>query len=124
MAESKKGKQDNTCETCGKSFASNNQLVQHLKEKCGQEEMKVTQELSPSIEKQVTSMGRAVAEKLKTYPQEKVQLPIDKLNKGVMDVVVGINGFNIQIKRGVPVMLPIPVVDLLIQGGYNPTIVR
>ncbi len=124
MAEAKKGKQDNTCETCGKNFASNNQLVQHLKEKCGQEEMKVTQELSPSIEKQVTSMGRAVAEKLKTYPQEKVQLPIDKLNKGVMDVVVGINGFNIQIKRGVPVMLPIPVVDLLIQGGYNPTIVR
>ncbi len=124
MAESKKGKQDNTCETCGKSFASNNQLIQHMKEKCGQEEMNTVQQLDPSIEKQITTMGRAMAEKLKTYPQEKVMIPIDKLNKGVTDVVVGMNGFNIQIKRGVPVMLPIPVVDLLIQARYNPTIVR
>jgi len=39
-------------------------------------------------------------------------------------VVVGINGWNLQIQREVDVHLPKPVIDLLRLGGYNPTLVK
>lgn len=77
-----------------------------------------------SIEKQLSQLGKKTAELLKARPQEKVLVPIDKLNKYDEFVVVGINGWNLQIQKGVPVMLPDCVVDLLIDGGYQPTRVR
>lgn len=127
MAEDKK---DHVCKDCGKSFTNKGQLLAHYQHKtdCAAvtpepEEPKL-EKLDASIEKQVTSLGKAMAEKLRTYPQEKVMIPVDKLNKSDSFVVVGLNGFNIQIQRGKTVSLPRPVVDLLIQGGYAPTMVR
>jgi len=84
----------------------------------------VPKNMEKSIEKQVTQMGKQTAEKLRQYPQEKVLIPVDKLNKHIQDVVVGINGWNFQIQRNVPVELPSPVVDLLERAGYAPTRVR
>ena len=80
--------------------------------------------LDESIAKQVSRMGRLTAEKLRNSPNEKVLIPKDKLNMHDEYVVVGINGWNLQIQRGVPVILPRQVVDLLAQGGYSPTLVR
>lgn len=76
------------------------------------------------IEAQVTAIARKTAEELKTFPKEKVMIPKDKLNPQDSYAVVGINGWNLQIQRGVPVLLPVPVVELLENGGYNPTQVR
>ena len=76
------------------------------------------------IEAQVTAIARKTAEELKTFPKEKVMIPADKLNTQDTYAVVGINGWNLQIQRGVPVLLPVPVVELLENGGYNPTQVR
>lgn len=80
--------------------------------------------LDESIAKQVSRMGRLTAEKLQNSPKEKVLIPKDKLNEHDEYVVVGINGWNLQIQRGTPVILPRQVVDLLAQGGYSPTLVR
>lgn len=80
--------------------------------------------LDKTIEAQVTQLGRATAEKLKGFPKEKVLIPIDKLNKDDKYAIVGINGWNFQIERGKPVLLPEPVVVLLENGGYQPTRVR
>ncbi len=80
--------------------------------------------LSASIDKQVTQIGRATAKKLKEYPTEKVLIPKDRLNKDDGYAVVGINGWNFQIQKDTPVVLPAPVVTLLEQGGYYPTRVR
>lgn len=80
--------------------------------------------LSTSIDKQVTQMGRATAKKLKECPTEKVLVPKDRLNKDDGYAVVGINGWNFQIQKDTPVVLPAPVVTLLEQGGYYPTRVR
>ncbi len=80
--------------------------------------------LAKSIERQVTAMGRKTAEKLRSAPKEKIKIPLDQLNPNAGDVVVGVNGWNLQIQRGVAVNLPSPVVALLEQGGYNPTRVR
>jgi hypothetical protein len=76
------------------------------------------------IEAQVTAIARKTAEELKTFPKEKVMIPKDKLNPQDSYAVVGINGWNLQIQRGVPVVLPVPVVELLEDGGYSPTRVR
>lgn len=76
------------------------------------------------IEAQVTAIARKTAEELKKFPKEKVMIPADKLNPQDTYAVVGINGWNLQIQRGVPVLLPVPVVELLEDGGYNPTRVR
>ena len=78
-------------------------------------------ELDGTIAKQVTQMGRATAEKLKKEKMYRVQIPVSELNKHDQQVVVGINGWNFQIKKGVPVTLPEPVVQLLQDAGYNPT---
>lgn len=80
--------------------------------------------LDATIEKQVTHLGRATAQKLRKEEKELVMIPIDKLNPKDTEVLVGINGWNFQIMRGQPVLLPVPVVDLLINAGYNPTRVR
>ena len=75
------------------------------------------------IEAQVTAIARKTAEELKTFqgkgydPEGQVK-PAGFLRGG------GFNGLNLQIQRGVPVLLPVPVVKLLEDGGYNPTRVR
>ena len=77
-----------------------------------------------SIESDLNNHATKTAEELKTFPKEKVMIPKDKLNPQDSYAVVGINGWNLQIQRGVPVVLPVPVVELLEDGGYNPTHVR
>lgn len=79
---------------------------------------------SAGVEAQVSEISRATAAELAKYPKEKVIIPKDKLNPHDGFVVVGINGWNIQIMRDTPVLLPEPVVILLEQGGYAPTRVR
>lgn len=79
---------------------------------------------SAGVEAQVTQVSRETAAALAKYPKEKVVIPKDKLNPEDSFVVCGINGWNIQIKRDVPVLLPTPVVDLLAEAGYSPTHVR
>lgn len=76
------------------------------------------------VEAQVSALAKETAEKLKQCPQEKVMIPKDKLNPSDSFVVVGINGWNLQIQREVPVTLPVTAVVLLEQGGYGPTRVR
>ena len=80
--------------------------------------------LDLSIERQVTQLGIATAEKLRKSTKDKVMVPVDKMNKEDQFVLVGINGWNFQIQRGVPVILPEEVIDLLLEGGYNPTRVK
>lgn len=80
--------------------------------------------LEQSVEKQVAAMGRATGELLKKEKRHKTLIPLDKLNPHDGEVIVGLNGFNLQIKKNVPVMLPGAIIDLLEEGGYNPTLVR
>jgi len=80
--------------------------------------------LDATIEQQVTQLGRSTAEVLRKSPKEKIMIPVDKLNEHDSYVLVGINGWNFQIQRGVPVVLPVQVVDLLADAGYAPTRVR
>ncbi len=141
------------CKSCGEEFADKGEELRHYKEfkngACAEKtnEETVTQEsvtemqtkdpavvsktvdgavnvLDASIEKQVAAIGRKTAEALKKEKQIKVQIPVDPLNKKVKYCVVGINGWNLQIAREKPVLLPESVVDLLAQGGYNPTYLR
>lgn len=77
--------------------------------------------LDSTIAKQVTQMGKATAEKLRKQKQYRVQIPVSELNKHDQECVVGVNGWNFQIKKGVPVTLPETVVKGLQKGGYNPT---
>ena len=77
-----------------------------------------------SLNEQLTALGRKTARKLSDQPKHKVMIPIKELNPNDSSVVVGINGWNLQIKRGVPVLLPEEVVKLLAGAGETPTIVR
>lgn len=80
--------------------------------------------LERSIESQVAAMGQATAEALRKEQKYKVLIPIDKLNPNNNEVVVALNGWNLQIKKNVPVMLAEPIYDILEESGYNPTLVR
>jgi hypothetical protein len=77
--------------------------------------------LEESLERQVTALGRKTAERLRKRPKIKTLIPKDKLNPNDEYVVVGINGWNFQIKRDTWLMLPAPVVNLLQEAGYQPT---
>ncbi len=77
-----------------------------------------------SLDGQLTALGRKTAELLKQCPKHKVVIPFKELNPDDDFVVVGINGWNLQIKRGVPVMLPDEVIHALSVGGESPTLVR
>lgn len=57
--------------------------------------------------------------KAKLWAKGKVKIMVldDPLNKQSDHIVVGINGVNFQIKRGVPVEVPIPVMEVLEQGN-------
>jgi len=76
------------------------------------------------VKPDVSALSKSTGKRLSEKPKEKVMIPSDKLNPEDVTVTVSINGWIYQIKRGNPVMLPQPVVDLLVRGGYNPTIVR
>lgn len=76
--------------------------------------------LDPSIERQVRQLGRETAEKLRQCPSERIIVPIDPLNENDKEAVVSINGWVVQIQRDQPVTLPVPMIELLERGGYNP----
>lgn len=77
-----------------------------------------------SLDGQLTALGRATAEKLNALPKHKVVVPHKELNPDDDFVVVGTNGWNTQIKRGEPVLLPDELIDRLSKSGEAPTLVR
>ena len=80
-----------------------------------------------SLNKQVTSMGRKTGEKLndeKKYKKHKILIPESQFAKNEEFILVGTNGWNMQIKRGVPAMVPDEILTRLSRSGYNPTLVR
>jgi hypothetical protein len=80
--------------------------------------------INESLNKQVTALGRETAKKLNELPKHKVVIPYKELNPDDHFVVVGTNGWNMQIKRGVPVMLPDEIIKRLGESGEAPTLVR
>lgn len=83
-----------------------------------------TKKKAEYVKPDVSALSKSTGKRLSEKPKEKVMIPSDKLNPEDVTVTVSINGWIYQIKRGNPVMLPKPVVDLLVRGGYTPTIVR
>jgi len=79
--------------------------------------------LAKSLNQQVTALGRKTAEKLKDEKKIKLMVPKNELMPDDEFVVVGINGWVTQIRRGEPVMVPESFFEHLSNGGYNPTIV-
>lgn len=132
------------CKHCGEEFEDKGKELAHYREfpkgACAAdlvegpakddkipkpEEKEPVDVYSENIEAQVASAGKKHAEELKkTHPQVKVIIPIDKLNKGDARAIACTQGYIWNVKRGVPVILPEPVVDLFEQGGYQPTRVR
>lgn len=76
-----------------------------------------------SLEKAVQQMGRATGMKLDKGEKVKILVRTDPLNKDIDDCIVSINGWIYRIWRNKPVIVPFQVYKLLIEGGYNPTIV-
>lgn len=76
------------------------------------------------LDQQISRAARETGEKLNAMPKDNIMIPIDKQNPHDSFVIVGINGYYLQIQRGKKVALPRPVVDLLIAGDYGPTLVR
>ena len=79
--------------------------------------------LRKSIDSQVTQLGKNTAKQLAKQKKYKVVIPKDKLNPKDNFVVVGINGWNFQIMRDTPVLVPEAVYTLLVEGGYGPTVI-
>jgi hypothetical protein len=77
-----------------------------------------------SLDGQLTHLGRETAKKLDKMKKFKVLIPFKDLNTGDDFVVVGTNGWNSQIKRGKPVMLPEEIIIRLSNSGESPTLVR
>lgn len=77
-----------------------------------------------SLDTQLTALGRKTAEMLNKQPKIKIVIPIKELNPDDEFVVIGTNGWNTQIKRGVPVELPEEIYHRLAASGENPTMVR
>lgn len=77
-----------------------------------------------SLDSQLTALGRATAEKLNAQPKTKVMIPFKELNPDDKFVVVGTNGWNTQILRGKPVLLPDVIIERLSISGEAPTLVR
>ena len=64
-------------------------------------------------------LGEIATMKEKLWAKGKVKIMVlpDPLNKASDFIVVGINGVNFQIRRGEPVEVPIPVMEVLEQGN-------
>ncbi len=54
----------------------------------------------------------------------KVLVPKDKMATEDDHLTVGINAFFTPLRKGEPIMVPDPIYNLLVDGGYNPTLVR
>lgn len=80
--------------------------------------------LDAALEAQITQIGKKTAEQLKKYPQEKIIIPLDPLNKQDKYVFVSINDWDLRIERNKAIKLPSPVVEMLEEGGYRPSRVR
>lgn len=76
-----------------------------------------------SLDRQVTALGRKAGEELDKMPKIKVMVPIDQLSPDDVTVTLQTMGWITHFKRGVPVLLPDPLIKRLVQGGYNPTLV-
>ena len=77
-----------------------------------------------SLDSDLSALGRDTAEKLNKQPKFKVMIPMKELNPQDTFVVVGTNGWNMQIKRGEPVLLPEDIITRLSESGEAPTFVR
>jgi len=132
------------CKYCGAEFEDKGKELAHYKEfpngSCAKdlqegtpaddkiakpEEKEAIDVYTENVEQQVASAGKKHAEELKkNFPQVKVVIPIDKLNKGDVRATACTQGYIWNVKRGVPVILPEPVVELFEEGGYQPTRVK
>lgn len=136
---------DYKCKHCGQEFDNKGEELTHYKEfkdgacakdleeglpvdrlaKTKPEEKEAIEVFDQNIEAQVSSAGKKHAENLKkNYDQIKVMIPIDKLNKSDQRAIACTQGYIWNVKRGVPVILPEPVVELFEEGGYQPTRVK
>lgn len=61
---------------------------------------------------------KGMAAKLAKCKKVTIKVPIDKQNPKDLEVVVQINGYTYQIKRGVEVEVPEPIKKLLERGKY------
>jgi len=77
-----------------------------------------------SLDKQLTALGRKTAEALNKLEKFKVMIPMREFDPDDTFVVVGTNGWNTQIARGKPVMLPEAIIHRLAEAGEGPTLVR
>ena len=77
-----------------------------------------------SLDSQLTALGRETAKQLDQCPKHKVMIPMKELNPDDTFVLVGTNGWNMQIKRGEPVLLPDEIIERLAASGDAPTFVR
>ena len=82
------------------------------------------QQEQKAIEQQVASIGKEHARRLKEdYPQVKMVIPKDKLNKSDNRAYACTQGYIWNVKKGEKVTVPQPVYELFVEGGYQPTIV-
>lgn len=128
------------CKTCGLEFENKKEELNHYKEysdgtcapdleegvpEAAKETVKPTvdvyaqQESAGNIESQVASIGKRMAQELKeNYPQLRVTIHKDALNKADDRAIAVTNGYIWNVKRDVPVILPEPVVDIFRESGY------
>jgi uncharacterized protein YbaR (Trm112 family) len=95
-----------------------------LKDARAYEKVEAEDIIKSSLNRQITELGRKTAKALENSPKHKVMIPENKLSPEDTFVVAAINGWTFQIKRGVPVLLPDEIINLLADGGYTPTLVR
>lgn len=80
--------------------------------------------IAKGLDQQISRAARETGKLLNAMPKDNVMIPVDKQNRHDEYVVAAINGFTFRIERGKKVALPRPVIDLLIDGDYGPTLVR
>ncbi len=95
-----------------------------MKDPLAEQKLPAVDVVKESLDKQLTALGRKTAEALNAQPKQKVVVPFKDLNPTDEYVVAGTNGWNMQIRRGVPVMLPEEIILRLAEAGEHPTLVR
>jgi hypothetical protein len=58
-----------------------------------------------------------VGERLSKCPKKTIKIPIDPLNPKEVAIPVIIDGYRFDIKKGVEVELPLPVIEILEKAG-------
>ena len=61
---------------------------------------------------------KGMAAKLAKCKKVTIKIPFDKQNEKDLDVVVQINGYVFQMRRGVEIEVPLPIKKLLERGKY------